>query len=448
MACLAGASLRQVHAQVPAQPAGGTEGSGASPTAATGAAVGADLIAKTDAIAAKVASLRGLKVKKKIARDVMTKDQIRARLEQRIDEEYSAAELLAEELALKRFGLLGAGDDYRGIVLKLLTDQIAGFYDPAEGKLYIAGWTMSGPEAMQADMLMAHEIDHALQDQHFALAKYMRRNKDNSDEVSARQAVVEGDGTALMLEYVMDQNGVSTPWANDQLLNMLEPQMAEAMAGESFGTAPLVLREGLIFPYLGGLKFVSHFRKTRPWSAIDAVYKRPPLSTEQIIHPEKYEANEAPIAVKAKAPTSLPGYEIDFNNVSGEAGISVYLQQHGVDKARAKQAAAGWGGDRFIIVSPKEHRGRLSVAVAAVVTVWDAEADAIEYFEAMGDALRGHSRGQRVANTDSVTEYATFTGSMYSVERRGDLVVTVINAPLHAARGLRSELFDAWSLKR
>ena len=122
----------------------------------------AKLVAKADEVAKKVASLRGLALKVKVKSGVMNKAQIKKRILKLLHEEYTDAELDAESLGLKRFGQIAESSDYVDIVVKLLQNQIAGFYDPGEKKLYIAGWQTVG-----GDMLMAHEIDHALQDQHF-----------------------------------------------------------------------------------------------------------------------------------------------------------------------------------------------------------------------------------------------------------------------------------------
>ena len=189
--------------------AGFTLGGLASGLTVSPAAAGDDvdeLLQRTDAIANDVARLRGLKRKKPIERGVMNKDEIRDRLVKRVDEEYTAEELRAEELALKRLGMLPKGADYKQLVIDLFTEEIAGFYDPKDGKLYIARAQVG--ENTLNDLLMAHEIDHALQDQHFKLRKFLKPNKREGDASVARQALIEGDGTALMFEFMMDKMGM------------------------------------------------------------------------------------------------------------------------------------------------------------------------------------------------------------------------------------------------
>src|SRR3970040_1175755 len=129
--------------------------------------------------------------------------------------------------------------------------------------------------------------------------------------------------------------------------------MAAANLG-TLGTAPLLLREGLLFPYVGGLAFVAHVRKTQPWKAVDAVYKKPPLSTEHILHPASYDRYERPDTITATPPAALPGWTIAYQNVSGELGLGIFLRQHGVPSTtsaagaqgpgKAELAGSGWGG--------------------------------------------------------------------------------------------------------
>jgi hypothetical protein len=417
-----------------------------------------DLLKKADAIAAKVAKLRGLDQKRTIKRGVMQKHEIRKRLIERVDGEYSAAELAAEELAMKRLGLLPADADYKKLVIDLLTDQIAGFYDPVEQQLYIAGWQQTGMEMFE-DILMAHEIDHALQDQHFGLRKFMRPDKGNSDATVARQALVEGDGTALMFEYMMSSMGMEMPWADQKTTAMMSEQMTTAMAGSAMATIPLVLREGLIFPYMKGLAFVAHFRKHHPWKRIDAIYKKPPLSTEHILHPEKYLAYERPDEIKAGAIAALAGFERVYDNVNGEFGLAIFLRQHAgarmkrrgdvyAPREKAERAAAGWGGDRLAIYAPPGHEGKLAGTVGVSYSVWDETADAIEFFEMLSDAMPSLSGGKAIKDGEEYIEYRDDSGATFLAQRKNDAVVLVMGADQSKAPVILEQVWKSWRVKR
>jgi hypothetical protein len=366
------------------------------------------LLASTDEIARVVSEVRRLPVKRKIARGVMGKPQILERLVARIDEDYAPADIAAEEKALKLLGLLPEELDYRETVLALLTEQVAGFYDPQVRELYIADWISPSMQRM----VMAHEIGHALQDQSFDLLRFTKPNRENGDEQLARQALVEGDGVALMIEFMFREMGMKAdPWADDTIVNTVGASTGLS-GGDLFGKAPLVLRETLLFPYRDGLRFVAQARRTRPWSDVDAMYARPPVSTEQVLHPQKYRDREKPIALRTPPPPSLKPWKRVYANVVGELGLSLLLREHGVAEDAAARAAAGWGGDRVFVYE------RGGEALLVDFSTWDSEMDAIEAAEALARALPAAQ-----------------------VERRGKAVLLVIGA---GPPKLRAEIWARW----
>jgi hypothetical protein len=383
------------------------------------------LMAATDEIARTVSEQRKLPIKRPIARGVMSKPDILARLVQRIDEDYAPAEIVAEQLALKRLGLLPRDADYRRMVLDLLTEQVVGFYDPQVRELYIADWADPGMQRL----VMAHEIGHALQDQSFDLKRFTRPNRENGDEQLAHQALVEGDGVALMIEFMFREMGQKAdPWADDTIVNAMSATAGVA-GGALFDKAPLFLRETLLFPYTGGVRFIAASRRTRPWSAIDAMFARPPASTEQVLHPTKYDANEKPVVVKATTPPSLRRWKKLYTNVVGELLFSVFLREHGARRADADRAAAGWGGDRLQLFGPSESP-ELDDVVLIDCSFWDSETDAAEAEEALAAALREGS-------------FDDAEGKTSSVERRGKRVLLVIGQPAALPR-LRDEIWKTW----
>src|SRR5258707_5990543 len=106
------------------------------------------------------------------------------------------------------------------------------------------------------------------------------------------------------------------------------------------------------FPYRDGFAFVAALRRGNSWSRIDAAFKRPPRSTEQILHVDKYLADEKPIDVAAPTLAALPGYAIAHETVWGELGFRTFLRAHGVAERVAVEAATGWGGDRVVVLAP------------------------------------------------------------------------------------------------
>jgi hypothetical protein len=398
------------------------------------------LMAEADRIAEKVSRLRGLAIRRPIKRGVMSKPQITKRLMARVQQEYKPDEIASEELAMKRLGLLPPDADYLKLVIDLLTDQIAGFYDPWEQELYIADWMMLG-----RDDVMAHEIDHALQDQHFQLRTWMSAEKKNADATLARQSLVEGDGLAVMIEFA---SPTPVPWGKDGFVETVTGVMA--MGAATLGNVPLVIKEGLVFPYSAGLRFVAEVRKTRPWKAVDEIYRKPPLSSEHIIHPHTYARYERPVAVGAGAPAALRAHKKRYDNVLGQFGLSIFLRQHKVSLPIANLAAAGWGGDRLTVYSPLSGAGASdssgASAVAVLYTVWDSEVDAIEFFGAVEDALPSIAAGSPSVRKPELVEIRAGAATT-SVERRRDAVVVVIGAPGDAAL-LRGQVWKSWSVRR
>ena len=328
---------------------------------------------------------------------------------------------------------------FDALVIDLLTEQIAGFYDPAERKLYIASSREADPA--WADMVMAHEIDHALQDQHFDLERWMKAVDHDDDASAARSAVIEGDGVALMIEYSMAEQGQPPPWGQEVVVRLMMAAMQSTAtgaggdgapgSGKVFDRAPLALREQMIFPYQAGVGFIAALRKTQPWSAVDAVFlTRPPASTEQVLHPELYLADAGPDRITAAAPPASTGL-VQLQRANwGEAGWGSFLRSHGVAPDAATTAAAGWGGDRVVLIGPADGAADPARTTALALTTWDSEADALEAWDALGRALEDLVVGAPLVADDHEVRWLGADGRITAAERRGDRIAIVIAAPL------------------
>jgi hypothetical protein len=405
------------------------------------------LLARADVIAGKVAAVRGLKLKRPIAKGVVTDEQLRARILTRMDEDSPPAERAIEAAVAKRWGLVPWDTDLDKLVIDLLTEQIAGFYDPRERKLYIASARESDPA--WADMVMAHEIDHALQDQHFDLDPWMKAVEDDADASAARSALVEGDGVALMIEYALAEQGKPPPWGEDLIVRLMMASMQGAVAGggtgQLFDRAPLALREQMIFPYQAGVGFVAALRKTQPWKKIDDVFtRRPPVSTEQVMHPELYLADQRPDVIVDAPPPASSGLVKLHAAVWGEAGWGTFLRAHGVATETSQSAAAGWGGDRVVLVGPADGAAHPERTTALALITWDSEADALEAWDALGKALDAMVTGAGLATTGAELRWIDAEGRITAAERKGDRIAIVVGAPLFQWRGL---LAGAWTWK-
>lgn len=404
----------------------------------------AALLARTDAVAREVAKVRGLPLKRPIPNEVVDRDQLRVRLLAMAAEDKTAAESAAEGFALARWGMIPADLDYKALLVDLLTEQIAGYYDAETKKLTLS--RTAGDDPAWAEMVLAHELDHGLQDQSFDLHRFEDLPATESDAGLARRALVEGDGVALMIEVMVHRAHAKIDWANPEIAAMIEKSMS-AVGTEGIDKAPLAIREAMLFPYRAGFGFIAALRRRQPWSAVDAAYARPPRSTEQILHPELYLADEPPIPIEARAPAALPGFTIAHSTVWGELGFAIFLRSHGVDERAAAQAAAGWGGDRAIVLSRPDDP-RPTHAVGLLRSEWDTEADAIEAFEAATKALSAAVLGRPLARTANRLALFALDGTQSWLERRGPSLVLVLGAPAWSAAALATEAWTATGIAR
>jgi hypothetical protein len=393
------------------------------------------LMAAADDLLRQVSALRGLKVKSQVARGVLSREEIGQKLRARLDKEYTPREVEAEARVLRRLGLLPAAVDYGKLLLDLLMDQVAGFYDPSARRLYIADWL---PMEMQRPAL-AHELAHALQDQHFDLASYMKPIHDDGDRQLARAALVEGEGTALMLEYQAQSMRLPLDQLPD-LISSLGDSMLKGATGQSavFDQAPTFLRETLMFPYFEGLRFVMALRRGKTWKRIDEVWKSPPESTEQVLHPDRYLSKDAPIKVTAKTITALSPRKEIRSDVLGELVLRIFFRSR-LGEPEADAAAAGWGGDRLVAYGVD---GK-ALPVVLDLSVWDTEADAVEAAAAFRGVFRKIT-GDR--GTDVLpTRLRDPNGEVWSVEQRAREVLVVCGSP---SAGYDAVVDEAWKALR
>ncbi len=416
------------------------------------------LLSAADEIARQVATLRGLPQTTPFARGVLSRAEIGLKLRERIAKDYSKDEVQVESAVLKRMGLLPLDADYEKLLFDLLTEQVAGFYDPYAKTLYIADWL---PLDMQRPAL-AHEIEHTLQDQHFDLKRFSQPFKEDGDRQLARSAVVEGDGTALMLEFAARGMNLDTTKMPQMVARLGKQMMQMSMAATpALQQAPLVLRESLVFPYVAGLEFVTTHRANQPWSSIDEVFRDPPDSTEQIIHPEKYEQRERPVPITAVPLTTLPGYKSARRDVLGEMLFRVWFTDR-MSEAAAAQAAAGWGGDRLVAyTTPGE-----ALPAVLILSAWDSEQDADEAEQAAHKVIVGLTTSPEVPGARPAKErdrpkpiagardesggtglfVRDFADREFAVLRRGRLVTIVCGVPKGRAAPAAMEILRTWQV--
>lgn len=336
--------------------------------ASTRDARNAAVIEATAAVLKETSELRQLPILRPVKSGTQSRDEIQRFLIKNMDADTTPTELHASEVSLKKLGLVPADFQFRPFIIKLLTEQVAGYYDPKQQEFFLADWIdLDGQQPV-----MAHELTHALQDQHFNLRRFEKWPKGDSDAELAAHALVEGDASLAMAIYV-----ASSP---ARIISLMKSMGASKSATEEIDRAPRAIRESLLFPYEQGMQWVRQLHKREGWPLVSKAYQDLPQSTEQILHAEKYFAREAPVKVTLPDINSALGKgwkRIDMD-VNGEWSYYLILDEYLKSAQESKRAAAGWGGDRYAVyegTKPNE-------VVIIQSSVWDTPNDAIEFFDA------------------------------------------------------------------
>jgi len=347
LAFLAYAALAALRLQS-APPAAAGSAASAAPSAR------AEFLRAADEVMAEMSRLVELPVKAPLQRSLRSRDEIQAFVLKEAREEARKDKWDADQKALERFGLLPRDFPLEKFLVELLTEQIAGLYDPKSREFYIADWVARE----ELRMVMAHELVHALQDQHFQIEKWTDAARPDDDAVLARHAVLEGSANLGMLEYLLREQGRHVRDLPDigALLRaqMGAPEPGRDASSPALAKAPQYIRESLLFPYIDGASFAQAvLKKSGGWKEFNAVFEKPPVTTQQVMHPEKYFAGEVPEAVTLPdASHILQGgrarWRLLDDNIMGEFGVLALLKEH-LSRPRSADLAAGWNGDRYAI---------------------------------------------------------------------------------------------------
>jgi hypothetical protein len=353
-----------------------------------------DSLKATDEILDVVSKLRQLEIKHPVKRGAKTRDEIKASVIRDLDENNTPAQFEATAKTLKKLGLLQPDFKLREYIISLLAEQVAGFYDPKTQFFYLASWI----PLTEQKTVIAHELVHALQDQHFNLKRFDKWPKGDSDAESAAHALAEGEATIVMYQYDFSEKGL--PFDVTRLPPLTELLLTEGVDTDDkkfpvLSKAPRVLKEGLQFPYFYGAGFVQAVLKNGGWPRLNEVYATLPASTEQVMHPEKYLAKEAPVKIEIADLSAALGSDwkrID-TDVNGEFGYQILLTEFLI-KHTARNAAEGWGGDKYATYEDK----RTNEVMIAQFTTWDSAKDAQDFFDAYGERIEKRYSAKRPAD--------------------------------------------------
>lgn len=298
---------------------------------------------------------RGLKALKPMPAGSLSVRSLKRQMAESLPRDSSPQELKALEVSLKAFGLIPEAMDLRRYLPELMSSQVAGFYDPEKKYLALVdqprGISGKGKEAGEEDMILIHELTHALQDQHFDLRRFEGHDS-LSDAGTARGALVEGDAMLTMMDASLRMNLEALPGTDEAMSALLkDPEKLMAATPDLPGAremaaAPAWIRDTLLFSYLQGSVFCLNTRHLGGQALLDHAFKTdPPRSTEQVLHPEKWHTRrDDPVVLKfPDLAAELPGYRKAAEGEMGELSLRIFLRQELKSTDPAYVAAAGWG---------------------------------------------------------------------------------------------------------
>lgn len=355
----------------------------------------------------EVAEIRGLEFKKPIGVDHQSMEDFEKYLDAELSRQMPEQRTRYFGRIVQKLGLFRGPviEDMMGMVKEVMKSQAAAYYDPATEKFYVI---MSGMGELELGSIYAHELYHGLQDQYFDLDEYLLDQAGgalNDDELLARQAVVEGEATYLMNLWTMKSMMGSLPDRRmlapivrmqsqmdlETMKQMIKSMAATGLISDEMQSAmdaideiPAFMMESLFGVYLKGMAFVFEVHR-EGWSKVEELYSDPPVSSEQILHPEKWFEHEAPLRYEwpdFDAEDLFEGYELIDSNTIGELQWRLIFSEFEMGR-RANETAAGWGGDSYAIVRSIQD-DTLSLLL---VTHWDTPEDATEFADAYRELL-------------------------------------------------------------
>jgi hypothetical protein len=373
----------------------------------------------------EVEKATGLKFKTPPKVEARSKEQVRAFVLRKFEEQQPARELAGEEQAYKVLGLIPDTMNLRKFLLDLLTEQIVGFYDPTTKVLYVVE---GGPDD-QRGIVVTHELVHALQDQYVNLDSIMHVTGD-PDRTAAAQALIEGHATYQQIALTLGgagNIGARLPGGWQRVREMIRENQ---QAAPVFAQAPVIIQESLLFPYLSGADFVHRFSEQRGDTANPLLHF--PLSSEQLLHTRAFFGDPPDVPTRVSLPAPSGDTKIHEGNL-GEFGTRLFLYEHSGNFTASTQAAMGWDGDRYVVIrTPKG-------PAIAWVTVWDSPLDAAEFSQQLEAAIRRrYGAGDPVALTGEARRWRAQNRAIVVTpgEVNGRTVVLYLDAPDGTETGL------------
>jgi hypothetical protein len=456
----------QAPAQTPVPPPPGSPPQAEKPEVKITPHEAEELFHSVDEILAFDSKQTGLPIKKTVKRRLTSRDEVVAYLTKHMKDE-DVKRLRRSELVLKKFGLLPRDFDLEKLLVALLREQVAGYYDPRTKTVNLLDWV----PMEEQEPVMAHELTHALQDQDIGLDKWMKAGEKDlgetrkdptptdieNDEIDdTREAVVEGQAEAVMLQYELAPVGRSIIDSPD-LVDAMESQMSNGTEDSAvFKDAPIFLRESLTFPYSYGLKFeVKLLQKGGKQKAFADVLANPPHTTRQIMQPETYLSGEQ------IRPMPVVELKRDFKNyvkfdlgAMGEFDVAVLIEQYSGKKS-SERLYPEWRGGYYYAARPKNDAA--APLGLLYISRWSDGEKAAEFAEIYAQSLiKRYKKAEAVDESASAPsrqhskykiellqgrhEWNTDEGTVL-IEQHGDTVLVCESLDSATSAALEKEVF-------
>ncbi len=402
LCALASATTTAQQSVSPPPPIAGSPSSNPAPTTS------ADFIKAADEVLAQMSKLLNLPIKEPLKKSLRSKQEIREYLIREEKEDRNEAQRYADDKALEAFGLIPKDFPLDSFMLDVLTDQVAGLYDPKAKEFYIADWI----PADEQRAVMSHELTHALEDQSFHIDPWIKAARPNDDAELAREAVSEGSALAAMVDYTLREQQVGVRDLPDVALLIRSGAVEEMDKDPNLAKAPGYIRDELLFPYLAGTSFSQQFLKAHDgWSDLSLLFKNPPVSTQQILHPQMYLTNVKPASVTLPEwKGNVPGdWKLLEENVLGEFGLQEVLKQF-LGQDRADALSAGWAGDRYALFEDTKTK-EISLVFRLAL---DNTEDAARFFGQYSEVLElKHKTRTALFRRPNYFQFQTPSGSVF-----------------------------------
>ncbi len=422
---------------------------------------GKELFRSVDEILQFASQDTGLPIKHTVKRKLATRDQVQSYIEKSMKDDKDAKRLERSAEVLKKFGLLPRQFDLKSFLVAMLREQVAGYYDVKTKTVNLLNWV----DLESQKPVLAHELTHALQDQSFNIEKWMRSSSDKSDskrddpspsdidndeDSSARQAIVEGQAMAVLLDYSLAPTG-KTMLESPQIVDALKQSMLVGSADSpAFRDAPIFLKEELTFPYRYGLDFTAALLKAGGKElAYAGAFKDPPKTTREIMEPQTYLTHEK------IAPLKMIDMEKDFKafdpfdiGAMGEFDVDILVEQY-AGREVAEAIYPGWRGGYYFAGKPK---GNKAAPIGVLyVSRWASADKAAEFAAVYAKSLAQRYQKRQGLGADGkvaedappVESWRTLRGSHSWLTEEGVVVIEVRGDEI-----LISESLDAETTKR